>query len=139
MAAPGHHQRSQSPLFAALGTTYGAGDGSTSFGTPDVRGRALFGLDNLGGPAASRITSGVSGINAAALGDAGGDQRIGTHGHAATQAAHTCAGLAKNDNRQPGATKTPDHLSVNCPGFVGGSHFQIGWSRYEQDDEQILS
>jgi len=79
-------------LFAALGTTYGAGDGSTSFGTPDVRGRALFGLDNLGGAAASRITSGVSGINAAALGNAGGDQRIGTHGHAATQAAHNHAG-----------------------------------------------
>lgn len=75
-------------LFAAIGTTYGAGNGSTSFGTPDVRGRALFGLDNLGGVAASRITSGVSGINAAALGNAGGDQRIGTHGHAASQAAH---------------------------------------------------
>ena len=75
-------------LFAAIGTTYGAGDGATSFGTPDVRGRALFGLDNLGGVAASRITSGVSGINAAALGNAGGDQRIGTHGHAASQAAH---------------------------------------------------
>ena len=28
---------------------------------------------------------------------------------------------------------------VNRPGFVGGSNFQIGWSRYEQDDEQILS
>ena len=27
---------------------------------------------------------------------------------------------------------------VNRPGFVGGSNFQIGWSRYEQDDEQIL-
>ncbi|MCA3307761.1 MAG: tail fiber protein [Roseomonas sp.] len=74
-------------LFAAIGTTYGAGDGSTSFGTPDVRGRGLFALDNLGGAAASRITSGVSGINAAALGAAGGDQRIGTHGHAATQEA----------------------------------------------------
>jgi microcystin-dependent protein len=76
-------------LFAVLGTTYGVGNGSTSFGTPDVRGRALFGLDNLGGAAASRITSGVSGINAAALGNAGGDQRIGTHGHVATQAAHS--------------------------------------------------
>jgi microcystin-dependent protein len=79
---------SYATLFAAIGTTYGAGDGAISFGTPDVRGRALFGLDNLGGAAASRITSGVSGINAAALGNAGGDQRIGTHGHAASQAAH---------------------------------------------------
>jgi microcystin-dependent protein len=83
---------SYATLFAAIGTTYGAGDGAISFGTPDVRGRALFGLDNLGGAAASRITSGVSGINAAALGNAGGDQRIGTHGHAASQAAHNHAG-----------------------------------------------
>ena len=30
-------------------------------------------------------------------------------------------------------------LHLNRPGFVGGSNFQIGWSRYEQDDEQILS
>jgi len=83
---------SYATLFAAIGTTYGAGDGAISFGTPDVRGRALFGLDNLGGAAASRITSGVSGINAAALGNAGGDQRIGTHGHAASQTAHNHTG-----------------------------------------------
>ena len=27
---------------------------------------------------------------------------------------------------------------LNRPGFVGGSNFQIGWSRYEQNNEQIL-
>jgi hypothetical protein len=27
---------------------------------------------------------------------------------------------------------------MNRSGFVGGSNFQIGWSPYEQDDEQIL-
>jgi microcystin-dependent protein len=73
-------------LFGALGTTYGAGDGSTTFGTPDIRGRGLFALDNLGGTAANRITSGVSGIAGATLGAAGGDERIGTHGH--TSVAH---------------------------------------------------
>jgi microcystin-dependent protein len=73
-------------LFGALGTTYGAGDGSTTFGTPDIRGRGLFALDNLGGTAANRITSGVSGIAGGTLGAAGGDERIGTHGH--TSSAH---------------------------------------------------
>jgi hypothetical protein len=29
-------------------------------------------------------------------------------------------------------------IVLNRPGFVGGSHFQIGWSRYEQNNEQIL-
>ncbi len=28
--------------------------------------------------------------------------------------------------------------ALNRSGFVGGSNFQIGWSRYEQDDEQIF-
>jgi hypothetical protein len=37
-------------LFAVVGTTYGAGDGSTTFGLPDYRGRVLVGL-NSGGPA----------------------------------------------------------------------------------------
>jgi microcystin-dependent protein len=80
---------SYAALFGALGTTYGAGDGSTTFGTPDIRGRGLFALDNLGGTAANRITSGVSGIAGATLGAAGGDERIGTHGHTAQPHNHT--------------------------------------------------
>ncbi len=44
-------------LFSAIGTTYGAGDGSTTFNVPDCRGRALIGLDNLGGAAASRVAA----------------------------------------------------------------------------------
>ena len=31
------------PLFALWGTTYGVGDGSTTFGLPDFRGRAIIG------------------------------------------------------------------------------------------------
>lgn len=33
-------------LFAAIGTTYGAGDGSTTFALPDLRGEFLRGLDD---------------------------------------------------------------------------------------------
>jgi microcystin-dependent protein len=46
-------------LFAVLSTTYGAGDGSTTFALPDMRGRVPAGLDNMGGSAASRLTSTV--------------------------------------------------------------------------------
>lgn len=74
-------------LFAVLQTTYGSVD-ANSFNLPDLRGRAIFGKDDMGGTAANRVTSGVSGIIGTTLGAAGGDQRIGTHGHAATQAAH---------------------------------------------------
>lgn len=46
-------------LFAVISTTYGTGDGSTTFNLPDLRGRAVAGVDNMGGSAASRLTSTV--------------------------------------------------------------------------------
>jgi microcystin-dependent protein len=48
-----------SGLFLTIGTTYGSGDGSTTFALPDLRGRVPAGLDNMGGSAASRLTSTV--------------------------------------------------------------------------------
>lgn len=36
-------------LFAAIGTTFGAGDGSTTFNVPDTRAVVLVGRDNMGG------------------------------------------------------------------------------------------
>lgn len=41
-------------LFAVVGTTYGAGDGSTTFGLPDLRGEFLRGLDDGRGVDAGR-------------------------------------------------------------------------------------
>lgn len=65
-------------LFAVIGTSWGAGDGSTTFNLPDLRGRLVAGLDNMGGVAASRITAGVSGVPGTTLGGSGGDQRSQT-------------------------------------------------------------
>ncbi len=47
-------------LFAIISTTYGSGDGSTTFNVPDMRGRSVIGLDNLGGSAASRVAAATS-------------------------------------------------------------------------------
>lgn len=41
-------------LFAAYGTTFGVGDGSTTFGLPDFRGASPMAADNMGGTAANR-------------------------------------------------------------------------------------
>jgi microcystin-dependent protein len=43
-------------LFAAMGTTFGAGDGSTTFNLPDKRGRVSAAVDNMGGASAGRFT-----------------------------------------------------------------------------------
>lgn len=92
-------------LFAALGTTYGAGDGSTTFNIPDLRGRAAFGLDNMGGTAANRITSAGSGISGTTLGAAGGDEHMPAHGHSASVSdpghSHTITTEAYEDGVDP--------------------------------------
>lgn len=44
-------------LFAILGVLYGAGDGSTTFNLPDLRGRVVAGKDDMGGTLAARLTS----------------------------------------------------------------------------------
>ena len=75
-------------LFAVIGTTYGVGDGSTTFNLPDCTGRAIYGKES----SETRITTAVSGVNGGTLGAAGGDQRLHGHTHAGTTAsdgAHT--------------------------------------------------
>lgn len=79
-------------LFAKIGTTYGAGDGRTTFNIPDLRGRVAAGKDNMGGTTANRLTSGGSGLNGAQLGSVGG-----TETHTLTEAQmpnHTHTGTA---------------------------------------------
>jgi microcystin-dependent protein len=60
-------------LFTAISTTYGTGDGSTTFNVPDFRGNVAAGKDDMGGSAAGRLSGGTT--LGAALG-------AGTHTHA---------------------------------------------------------
>lgn len=59
-------------LFARIGTTYGLGDGTTTFNLPDLRGRTLAGKDNMGGTAANRLTNQSGGVDGLTLGAGGG-------------------------------------------------------------------
>lgn len=85
-------------LFAIISTTYGAGDTTTTFNVPDLRGRVVAGVDNMGGSAASRMTnvSSGAGFNAASLGAAGGSQsntlttaEMPAHAHTITDPGHS--------------------------------------------------
>lgn len=71
-------------LFLAIGTTYGSGDGMTTFNVPDARGYAVAGKDNMGGSAANRITNAVCGITGTTLGATGGNQNMQSHTHTAS-------------------------------------------------------
>lgn len=96
-------------LFSAIGTTYGGGDGSTTFNVPDLRGRVAGGKDDMGGAAASRLTTGGSGVNGAVLGASGGAEthtlsvaQMPSHSHTVSGASAS-VGSGSNDLRASGS------------------------------------
>lgn len=64
-------------LYAALSTTYGEGNGSSTFNLPDLRGRVPAGKDNMGTNGdADNITTAGAGIDGNSLGATGGAQTV---------------------------------------------------------------
>lgn len=107
-------------LFGVIGTTYGPGDGSTSFNLPDLRGRVAAGRDDMGGTAANRLTAGsAAALNGSALGAAGGNQQhqltvaeLASHNHSVVR--------SNTASSSSGAYEISDGgLTVNT-GFTGG-------------------
>jgi microcystin-dependent protein len=107
------------PLFTVVGTSYGAGDGSTTFNLPDKRGRVSMGQDNMGTaqgaanrvPNSNRAKGQNGGVERYTLAAAESGVPAHTHsdsGHAHTQPAHShVAGdggqlLARQDNSAGG-------------------------------------
>ena len=94
-------------LFAVLSTTYGSGDGSTTFNVPDLRGRAVAGQDDVGGSSANRLTNQSGGLNGDTLGATGGSEthtlttaQLASHSHklvANVQTSGTSPSLGANE------------------------------------------
>lgn len=106
-------------ILNAAGLPYGSGDGSTTFNIPDLRGRAIAGKDDMGGTAASRLTSGGSGITGTTLGNAGGAEAqtlsaaqsgLASHTHTMGNHTHTMTtgGMSANTTHTHGITD-PGH------------------------------
>lgn len=129
---------SQSGTHTARAFPYGIGDGSTTFNLPDFRGRAPFGVDNMGGVAnANRLgsNSSVGGIALnAILGTTGGSQthvqtvaELAPHTHAVPNGmvagidvggtgAYLSAGLPNNGTS--GSTGTASPMNITPPALV---------------------
>lgn len=110
-------------LFTIIGTTYGAGDGVTTFNVPDLRGRIVAGADNMGGAgAAGRLTN----FPAVALGATGGSQN-----HVlvtAELAAHSHTGTASNagQHNHTGVTGHAGEHLHNGTTVDNGNHAHTG-------------
>jgi microcystin-dependent protein len=87
-------------LFAVIGTTYGGGDGSTTFSLPDLRGRVVAGKDNMGGSSAARLNT----IAGTTLGGAGGGQ---SNTASTTVSGGTAGSLSVSVS---GVTDPPNHI-----------------------------
>lgn len=104
-----------SKLFSQIGTAHGTGDGSTTFNLPDLRGRVMVGMDNLGGSAAGRITSAsLNGANSTTLGGTGGAQ---THTLVPAELNFSFGGPAGT-----GVTSATFGIDTASP-FLGGSTY----------------
>lgn len=120
-------------LFSALSTTYGTGDGSTTFNLPDMRGRVAAGRDDMGGSAVSRITSGGAGIVGTTLGASGGAEthalttaQLASHSHFVKDVPTGAAGAtalypAAGSTRDRG---TPTNTTIDTATAGSGSAHQ---------------
>ncbi len=91
-------------LFAAIGTVFGAGDGSTTFNLPDLRGEFMRGWDDGRGVDAARV-----------FGSAQGDE-LRSHTHLAPSSNGLAGGF-----EVPGAAASYDYLSSAPTAATGGT------------------
>jgi microcystin-dependent protein len=108
-------------LFSLTGTTFGAGDGSTTFNVPDLRGRGVFGQDNMGGSAAGRITVAGGNFDGTVLGGTGGAEKETLTQAQLPAVTPTFTGTQHTWNTDQTVAVTQGQPS-NIPG--GGSTFQ---------------
>jgi microcystin-dependent protein len=113
-------------LFAVLGTTYGAGDGSTTFNLPDLRSVVVGGLGNMGGTERGLLNSQI----ASTLGATGGTQQesASVSGSASVSVGVTVSGSMSGNITTAGSNfgggsfvgaSVGDQVSVS--GALGGS------------------
>lgn len=104
-----------SSLFAVISTTYGTGDGSTTFNLPDLRGRVAAGIDNMGGTDAGRLSAANS------LGTAVGSETITLTSAQSGVPAHSHANTLTNNAVTSGG-HSADHSHTFSTGGISANH-----------------
>lgn len=102
-------------LFAALGTTYGAGDGFTTFNLPDLRGEFIRGWDDGRGVDGGRALGSWQDSNNKSHTHTGSSGDAGNHTHTGT----ATSGGAHTHSATTGAAGTHNHTGTTSS---NGSH-----------------
>lgn len=89
-------------LFTAIGTTFGVGDGSTTFNLPDLRGEFVRGWDDGRGVDSGRVFGSAQGSQNLLHNHTGTADNAGAHQHSFTTYASTTAQLASGSSSNPG-------------------------------------
>jgi len=102
-------------LFSVISTTYGVGDGSTTFNLPDLRGRTVAGVDNMGGTDAGRLST------ANTLGTTTGTETVTLTSAQSGVPAHAHANTVTNNAVTTG-NQSADHSHTFSTGNVSNDH-----------------
>lgn len=112
-------------LFAVLSTTYGVGDGSTTFNLPDLRGRVVAGKDDMGGTSANRLTGLTGGVDGDVLGGTGGaethtltEAQMPSHTHFVARNSSGTSALSSTNSLNDTANRS-DLFSYELSGSTG--------------------
>lgn len=90
-------------LFAKIGTTFGAGDGSTTFNVPELRGESIRGLDNGRGVDVGRALGSFQ------------DGQVPVH-------THTASSASTGDHSHSGSTSSDNNHQHTASTGVAGAH-----------------
>jgi microcystin-dependent protein len=104
-----------------FGTAYGAGDGSTTFNIPDLRGRVIASPDTMGGGDAGRLSGSVI-PNRGLIGSAGGEAK---HALAASEIPTITSSVSVNVSGSISGSTSGVYVSGTGSGVGGGGSFGI--------------
>lgn len=125
-----------SSLFNVIGTSFGSGDGTTTFNVPDCRGRVIAGKDDMGGTDATRLS--FFGTIAKTIGGAFGAAthlltagQMPRHSHGVNDPSHVHAGVQNSTQSTGRSTATDQPPAVfsygnTAPAFTGISIQESG-------------
>lgn len=105
-------------LFTAIGTTYGTGDGSTTFNLPDFRGKFLRGLDNGAGWDASRALGSFQASQNLSHTHTGTVDANGSHNHSASSDTQGTHNHAVTTGLAGGSTPVVNVVGTNSTSFA---------------------